>query len=129
MDAAAQMTDLRGWWRSLSHSPAPLDRRELATVWLLALLAAATRPLAIARSIWDWDEALFTLALRDYDVTLHHPHPPGFPLFIGTAKAIMVAAGITEFRALQSVGFTIMSIKDVTPIPHNGCRPRKRRRV
>jgi small subunit ribosomal protein S11 len=32
-------------------------------------------------------------------------------------------------RALQAVGFTITSIKDVTPIPHNGCRPRKRRRV
>ncbi len=35
----------------------------------------------------------------------------------------------SALRALQSVGFTIVSIKDVTPIPHNGCRPRKRRRV
>ncbi len=32
-------------------------------------------------------------------------------------------------RALQSAGFTITTIKDVTPIPHNGCRPPKRRRV
>ena len=32
-------------------------------------------------------------------------------------------------RALQVEGFTITSIRDVTPIPHNGCRPRKRRRV
>ena len=32
-------------------------------------------------------------------------------------------------RALQAVGLTINSIKDVTPIPHNGCRPKKRRRV
>jgi small subunit ribosomal protein S11 len=32
-------------------------------------------------------------------------------------------------RALQAAGFTITSIKDVTPIPHNGCRPPKRRRV
>ena len=32
-------------------------------------------------------------------------------------------------RALQSTGISIKSIKDVTPIPHNGCRPRKRRRV
>ena len=32
-------------------------------------------------------------------------------------------------RALQAGGFTITSICDVTPIPHNGCRPRKRRRV
>jgi len=32
-------------------------------------------------------------------------------------------------RALQAVGLEISSIKDVTPIPHNGCRPPKRRRV
>ena len=35
----------------------------------------------------------------------------------------------SALRALQTVGFTITAIKDVTPIPHNGCRPRKRRRV
>ncbi|MDD5156054.1 MAG: 30S ribosomal protein S11, partial [Candidatus Omnitrophica bacterium] len=32
-------------------------------------------------------------------------------------------------RALQAAGITITSIKDVTPIPHNGCRPKKKRRV
>ncbi|MBF0560482.1 MAG: 30S ribosomal protein S11 [Alphaproteobacteria bacterium] len=35
----------------------------------------------------------------------------------------------SALRALQMVGFAISSIRDVTPIPHNGCRPRKRRRV
>src|SRR3954470_17576844 len=35
----------------------------------------------------------------------------------------------SALRALQAVGFQIGSIRDVTPIPHNGCRPRKRRRV
>ena len=35
----------------------------------------------------------------------------------------------SALRSLQSVGYTITSIKDVTPIPHNGCRPRNRRRV
>jgi small subunit ribosomal protein S11 len=35
----------------------------------------------------------------------------------------------SALRALQATGFTITSIRDVTPIPHNGCRPRKRRRV
>ncbi len=35
----------------------------------------------------------------------------------------------TAIRALQASGLTIKSIKDVTPIPHNGCRPPKRRRV
>ena len=32
-------------------------------------------------------------------------------------------------RSLQSAGIVVVSIKDVTPIPHNGCRPPKRRRV
>ena len=35
----------------------------------------------------------------------------------------------SALRSLQTVGYIITSIKDVTPIPHNGCRPRKRRRV
>ncbi|MEM9706129.1 MAG: 30S ribosomal protein S11 [Pseudomonadota bacterium] len=35
----------------------------------------------------------------------------------------------SALRALQSVGLTVQAIRDVTPIPHNGCRPRKRRRV
>ena len=35
----------------------------------------------------------------------------------------------SALRALQAVGFNVTSIRDVTPIPHNGCRPRKRRRV
>ena len=35
----------------------------------------------------------------------------------------------SALRALQSVGFTVTTIRDVTPIPHNGVRPPKRRRV
>jgi small subunit ribosomal protein S11 len=35
----------------------------------------------------------------------------------------------SALRALQAIGFTITSIRDVTPVPHNGCRPSKRRRV
>ena len=35
----------------------------------------------------------------------------------------------SALRALQAIGFTITAIRDVTPIPHNGCRPRKRRRI
>lgn len=35
----------------------------------------------------------------------------------------------SALRALLGIGFSITSIKDITPIPHNGCRPPKRRRV
>ena len=35
----------------------------------------------------------------------------------------------TAVRAIQAVGIEVMSIKDTTPMPHNGCCPRKKRRV
>jgi small subunit ribosomal protein S11 len=35
----------------------------------------------------------------------------------------------TAIRSLQATGLEVIAIKDVTPVPHNGCRPRKRRRV
>ena len=35
----------------------------------------------------------------------------------------------SALRALQNIGFIISNIKDVTPLPHNGCRPKKKRRV
>ena len=71
-------------------------------VWIVALVCAATRLLAVARSVWDWDEALFTMAMRDYDVRMHHPHPPGFPVFIAMAKLVRFIVP-DDFRALQAV--------------------------
>ncbi|MBU2541867.1 MAG: 30S ribosomal protein S11 [Candidatus Omnitrophica bacterium] len=35
----------------------------------------------------------------------------------------------SAIRALQATGLTVTAIRDITPIPHNGCRPKKRRRV
>ena len=46
-----------------------------------------------------------------------------------TPYAAQMAGRESALRALQAIGFTITAIRDVTPIPHNGCRPRKRRRV
>lgn len=45
---------------------------------------------------------LFSLALRDYNVAVHHPHPPGFPLFIAAGKVLSLF-GLSDFRALQAV--------------------------
>ncbi|HEX2061925.1 MAG TPA: hypothetical protein VHK90_14385, partial [Thermoanaerobaculia bacterium] len=77
----------------------PLTRGERIAAWVLGIFAAVTRWPAASRTLWDWDEALFALALRDYDVAAHHPHPPGFPLFIGLAKLIPLDA----FHALQAI--------------------------
>ncbi|HEU4520435.1 MAG TPA: DUF2079 domain-containing protein [Thermoanaerobaculia bacterium] len=56
----------------------------------------------MARSLWDWDEALFLLAMGDYDVTSHHPHPPGFPVYIAMAKIVRLVVQ-SDFRAFQSL--------------------------
>ncbi|HSP34831.1 MAG TPA: glycosyltransferase family 39 protein, partial [Thermoanaerobaculia bacterium] len=77
----------------------PSQRR---TFWSLAALTAATRFLAMAHSMWDWDEALFCLGMRHYDVTQHHPHPPGFPVYIGMARLVRLIVP-SDFRALQAL--------------------------
>jgi hypothetical protein len=81
---------------------APLTRRQRVIYWSLVVFCAATRLVAVARSIWDWDEALFSLGMRKYDVALHHPHPPGFPLFIAMGRALRLVIP-SDFRALQTV--------------------------
>src|SRR5215813_12646957 len=48
------------------------------------------------------DEMLFCLGMRAYDVAQHHPHPPGFPLFIGLGRAVRLL-GLDDFHALQVV--------------------------
>jgi hypothetical protein len=86
----------------LTRPPEPLTNRQRAIVAGIALVCAATRFLAVARSLWDWDEVLFCLGMRLYDVTNHHPHPPGFPIYIGLAQIARIFAP-NDFRALQSV--------------------------
>src|SRR5207253_9359993 len=51
---------------------------------------------------------LFMLALRSYDVLKHHPHPPGFPLFIATAK-VFNRIGFDSFHSLQAINFLAAS--------------------
>jgi hypothetical protein len=80
----------------------PLTRQQRLLVLVMALVCAATRFLARAESLWDWDEAQFILAMRDFDVARHQPHPPGFPLFIGLAKMLRPLME-SDFRALQAV--------------------------
>ena len=83
----------------------PLTPRQRAVFLAVALFCAATRFLAMARTVWEWDEALFTMAVRDFDVTLHHPHPPGFPVYIALAKLVRLVVA-DDFRALQAVNLT-----------------------
>jgi hypothetical protein len=71
---------------------------EKLAAWLIGAGVAVTRVLALSKTPWDSDEGLFMSALRHYDVVVHHPHPPGFPLFIALAKPFTFFG---EFHALQ----------------------------
>ena len=83
---------------------AALSRSQRALLIGTTIVTAVTRWLALAKTPWDWDEMLFILALRRYDVALHHPHPPGFPLWIFFAHLVH-ALGFDEFHSLQFLAF------------------------
>lgn len=85
---------------SSSLGSGPITQRRILLV--LAIVIGLTRFLAIAETMFDWDEALFSLGVRDYDVTDHRPHPPGYPLFIAAAK-IIALTGLDAFRCLQII--------------------------
>ena len=65
--------------------------------------------------------------LREYKgkCEAHHGHNWDVEVYVKGPGSGREAA----IRALQTTGLEIMAIRDVTPIPHNGCRPPKRRRV
>jgi hypothetical protein len=90
-----------------------LTERQRAIVWLTAIGVALTRFYAVSKSMWDWDEALFCSAMREFDVTQHHPHPPGFPLFIAAAHVTRIFA-TSDFRALQAV--TVIAVVLLFPL-------------
>jgi hypothetical protein len=79
-----------------------LTQRQRFAFWCIAIACAATRFLAMARSLWDWDEALFCLGMRSFDITVHHPHPPGFPVYIALGRIVRTIIP-SDFRALQAV--------------------------
>lgn len=85
-----------------SITPPPLSTRQKRILLTVTAIIAMSRLLAPASSLMDWDEALFSLAVEEYEVPGHHPHPPGYPLFIAAAK-LPHLFGVSEFRSLQIV--------------------------
>jgi len=89
-------------------APRAAPRRRMAPATLVALVAAAVTlllrvPFAADR-LWDHDSVQFALAVADFDLTAHTPHPPGYPLYVGALKTL-AALGV---RALD--GMVALSI-------------------
>lgn len=71
-----------------------------------SLAVGLTRFVPLSRTPWDWDEVLFCLAVGDYNVAAHQPHPAGFPLFILLGKIARFFAD-SDFHALQAVNVLV----------------------
>ena len=101
---------------------AAIDALTLRQRWILAvaaMVAGASRLLSLPRTPWDWDELLFMHALDRYNVALHHPHPPGFPLYIFAAKVIR-KLGFGNFHALQAL--SVVAAMAIVPAMFFLCR-------
>ncbi len=94
-----------------AESPSParpggpaVGRRTAVLLAAGLLILAVLRFATSAVDPWEWDEILFTHAVRSgIDVRVHRPHPPGYPLFVYPARAIS-ALGVEPFRAATIVG-------------------------
>ncbi len=70
--------------RSTQHSA------DAAIAAALALVTIAMRLPFRSHRVFNWDAVNFVLALHDYDVRLHHPHPPGYPVFIAMGRVLQL---------------------------------------
>ncbi len=74
-------------------APAPWwvgGRLDALIAFGFALATIATRFPVRSRRVFNWDAVNFVLALSDYDVRKHHPHPPGYPVFVAMGKVFGV---------------------------------------
>lgn len=89
---------------NLLESPSSLTEWQRRLLWITVAVIIATRFYALAPTLWDWDEAQFSSGVREFNVGAHHPHPPGFPLYILAAKIVRPFV-TSDFRACQTVIF------------------------
>lgn len=61
---------------------------DLAVSLLLALVTLASRWPYRARMLYNWDAVQFALALREFDIAKHQPHPPGYVLYVGLGRLV-----------------------------------------
>jgi hypothetical protein len=64
------------------------DRIDLFLAGALALLTVVSRLPYRARMLYNWDAVQFALALREYDVVKHQPHPPGYILYVALGRLV-----------------------------------------
>jgi Protein of unknown function (DUF2723) len=66
---------------------------DVAVSLVLALVTLASRWPYRARMLYNWDAVQFALALREFDIAKHQPHPPGYLLYVGLGRLVNATVG------------------------------------
>ena len=90
---------MKQWWRTHSSS----------VMALVALYALTTLPF-VTRYAYNWDAAQFELSLEQFSIHMHQPHPPGYLLFVGLAKAFSLVMSNHWAVVLESVLFGLIAV-------------------
>jgi Protein of unknown function (DUF2723) len=78
------------------------ERRLRGAALRAAAIATLTRLPFAARRLWDHDSVQFALGMERYDLAAHHPHPPGYPLYIALLKGLAMA-GLGPVEAMVAL--------------------------
>ena len=87
----------------VTPATARTEVRDLRRVALVATAAAVmTRVPFAARRLWDHDSVQFALGVEKYDLAAHHPHPPGYPLYIAVLK-LLAMLGVDSLHGMVAL--------------------------
>ena len=90
-------------------TPGVVRATDLTLAIGLTVLCTITRVIAIPASLWEWDDVLFARALHRFDITVHAPQPPGFPVLVMLGRAAYAVLG-DEHRAYAAVSCVFGSL-------------------
>ncbi len=95
-------------------------RTEVRVLRRVALAAAAaaivTRVPFAARRLWDHDSVQFALGVERYDLAAHHPHPPGYPLYIAVLK-VLAMLGVDSLHGMVALSILAAALGAALIVP------------
>ncbi len=102
--------------RRVAAAAAPAARRQRLVALAAAVAAVVTRVPFAAQRLWDHDSVQFALGVEKYDLAAHHPHPPGYPLYIAILK-LLAAAGIDALHGMVALSIAAAALGAALIVP------------
>jgi len=101
-------------------TPAAAARTAARDLRLVALAAAAAAVVSrvpfAARRLWDHDSVQFALGVEKYDLAAHHPHPPGYPLYVAVLK-LLAALGVDSLHGMVALSILAAALGAALTVP------------